>query len=366
MRVHVSRPSIFQYTQTDQFSGVGLGVIQLCQRFGAKFFCTVATDADVMELSTELNVDKQSISVLLPGDNVRSTVQTWLAMNSCGAFDIIVNPQGSSAFTTGIDFLKPMGHYVHIQKRPSDPVDLPSGAPTTHVINLSNLVEHHPAKVAEMLSSLLIEHTSSPFRLPSHPVSFSQLASSATPPAPPFVSLVAIPEKPESIDADPTGQLFDPREIYLLVGGSSELGIRIASWMVSHGALHFVLTSRRGSEALTKMDLMYLHHLKSVNVGVEVVAADARNREEMVAVIDRANEIAPIGGIFLMTVVLRDAAFSRLTQESFDDVYLSKVHVLNTLLSCVNPADLEFLLLFSTIGTVFGNPGQAAYCASQS
>ena len=326
----------------------------------------MATDADAVELSTGFDVDKQSIAVLLPGNNVRSTVQTWLAMNSCVGFDIIFNPQGSSEFTTGIDLLKAMGHYIHNQKSPSDPADLPSGAPTTHVINLSNLVEHYPAKMASILSSLLVEHTSSPFRLPSHPVSFSQLASSATPPTSPLTSLVAIPERPRSIDTDPTGQLFDPRKIYLLLGGSSELGIRITSWMVSHGALHFILTSRRGSEALSKMDLIYLHHLKLANVKVEVVAADARNREEMVAVIDRANEIAPIGGIFLMTVVLRDAAFSHLTQESFDDVYLSKVHALNTLLSCVSPADLEFLLLFSTIATVFGNAGQAAYCASQS
>ncbi|EGO03427.1 hypothetical protein SERLA73DRAFT_83383, partial [Serpula lacrymans var. lacrymans S7.3] len=66
-----------------------------------------------------------------------------------------------------------------------------------------------------------------------------------------------------------------------------------------------------------------------------------------------------------MTVVLRDAKFTNLTQQSFDDVYQSKVDVLTTLLSCVNPASLDFLLLFSTIGSVFGNAGQAAYCASQ-
>ncbi|EGN96478.1 hypothetical protein SERLA73DRAFT_17270, partial [Serpula lacrymans var. lacrymans S7.3] len=72
-----------------------------------------------------------------------------------------------------------------------------------------------------------------------------------------------------------------------------------------------------------------------------------------------------IGGIFLMTVVLRDGKFTNLTQQSFDEVYQSKVDALTTLLSCVNPASLDFLLLFSTIGSVFGNAGQAAYCASQ-
>ena len=58
-------------------------------------------------------------------------------------------------------------------------------------------------------------------------------------------------ERPKSINTDwPT---FDPHKIHLLLGGSNELGIHITSWMVSHGALHFILTSC--GEALTKMDL---------------------------------------------------------------------------------------------------------------
>lgn len=65
-----------------------------------------------------------------------------------------------------------------------------------------------------------------------------------------------------------------------------------------------------------------------------------------------------------MTVVSRDGLFSGMKQESFDNVYFSKV-TLNTLLRLVNPAALDFLLLFSTIGSVFGNAGQSAYCASQ-
>ena len=66
-----------------------------------------------------------------------------------------------------------------------------------------------------------------------------------------------------------------------------------------------------------------------------------------------------------MTVVSRDGLFSGMKQESFDNVYFSKVIALNTLLRLVNPAALDFLLLFSTIGSVFGNAGQSAYCASQ-
>ena len=98
---------------------------------------------------------------------------------------------------------------------------------------------------------------------------------------------------------------------------------------------------------------------------MEVIAADAVDRVKTAAVVAQAKEAGPIGGIFVMTVVLRDAKFTNLTQQSFDDVYRSKVAVLDTLCSCIDPAAIDFLLLFSTIGSVFGNAGQAAYCASQ-
>jgi hypothetical protein len=340
--------------------------VQTCQRIGAKFFCTVSTVADAMKISAEFNVDKQSVAVLVPGDDLRVITQKWLTVSGRTGFDIIFNTQGSSTYTTGIELLEPMGHYIHNQSNPSDQVNIPSGAPTTHVINIPRLVEHYPAKMASTLSTLLVEHSLAPLRISSQIVTLSQTTSSAIHISASSTPIVVIPEIPRLPGLQPTSQLFNPHKSYILLGGSSELGVRIACWMVSRGARSLVLTSRRGPKALTKIDLMYLHYLQMENISVEVIAADARSREDMLTTINRANEIAQVDGILLMTVVLRDAAFSHLNQESFDDVYLSKVHILNTLLSCVNTADLGFLLLFSTIASVFGNAGQAAYCASQS
>ena len=113
------------------------------------------------------------------------------------------------------------------------------------------------------------------------------------------------------------------------------------------------------------MDKVCIRHLQSMDVSLEIIAADALDVEAMSQLIVHAHEKAPIGGIFLMTVVSRDGMFSGMKQESFDEVYLSKVIALNTLLRLVDPAALDFLLLFSTIGSVFGNAGQSAYCASQ-
>ena len=343
---------------------VGFGAVQLCQRFGAKFFCTVATPADGKRLCDELNVDERAIATSLALNDKTSAVQAWLSENKFCGFDIVFNLLGSSISSTIFNLLTAMGQYIHNKSNALDQVSIPVGAPITRVIDVPKLVECYPAKIASSLANLLTAHISAPFKLPSQSTSISQLSGSTPPEALKSEVVIVAPDVPRPIDIK-SGQLFDPRKNYLLIGGSSELGVRISVWMATRGARHIVLTSRRGPEALSKMDKVYIRHLQSMDVSLEIIAADARDLEAMSQLIVHAHEKAPIGGVFLMTVVSRDGLFSGMKQESFDNVYFSKVIALNTLLRLVNPAALDFLLLFSTIGSVFGNAGQSAYCASQ-
>ena len=213
--------------------------MQLCQRFGAKFFCAVATVADAKRLSVELHVDEQSITTLMPGDDISSAIQTWLAMNNLGGFDVIFNLQG-----TEINFMTAMGHYIHHNLTSSDRANIPLGVLITQLIDISTLVERYPSRITASLANLLAAQTSEHFKLLSHSVSFSKISNAA-----PFsiskpLSLPIVPNVQSSIHVTEAGQLFDPQKCYLLVGGSSELGVCITVWMASCGARHFVLTSR--------------------------------------------------------------------------------------------------------------------------
>ena len=338
--------------------------MQLCQRFGAKFFCTVATPADGKQLCDELDVDEQAIATSLALNEKSSAVQTWLSKNKFRGFDIVFNLQGSSISPSIFNLLTAMGQYIHNKSNAVDQVSIPSDAPITRVIDVPRLVECYPSQIASSLANLLTAHITAPFKLRSQSMSVSQLSGSTLPCAPNSEVLVVAPDVPRPINIK-SGLLFDPRKNYLLIGGSSELGVRISVWMATRGARHIILTSRRGPEALGKMDKVYIGHLQTMDVSLEIIAADASDSEAMSQLITHARETAPIGGVFLMTVVSRDGLFSGMKQESFDSVYFSKVIALNTLLHFVNPATLDFLLLFSTIGSVFGNAGQSAYCASQ-
>lgn len=333
--------------------------MQICQHFRAKFLCTVTSISEAEQLSAVLKVDPKSITILLHDGRLSShAIQTWLSSNKLQGFDIVFNPSGRLSHSAAINFLTVKGCYIHNQTSLSEPVTIPVGAPTTHIINLAKLIQHYPSDIASTLSDLFLHHISMPFQC-------SITSSYAADPAAHTASDVR-PSDAKLTGIEQCGQLFNPRKSYLLIGGSSELGVRIAHWMAKHGAQHILLTSRRGSMQLSKPDLMILHHLRSAGVSVEAIAANALSQEETVSVINGIDKVAPVGGIFLMTLVLRDGTFAQLNQESFNDVYLSKVHALNTLLTCIDPTSLDFLLLFSTIGSVFGNAGQATYCASQS
>jgi hypothetical protein len=323
---------------------------------------------DARRLSRELRVHESSIMMSAPGDDISFAIQAWLTKNKLDGFEVAFNLEGTAMHGTELNFMTATGHYIHHQLETTSSsirTNIPLGAPITQVINISTLLERYPTRVTVTLANILAAYTAERFKLPFHSISFSKLNNPACPTILKVESLATAPNVPSSIHVIESGQLFDPGKSYLLVGGSSELGVRIAVWMVSRGARNLVLTSRRGPKALTKVDSQYLYYLRLSGVSVKVFAADAGKERDMTTVMIRANEMASIGGIFLMTVVSRDGLFSSMDQRSFDDVYLSKVQTLNTILTCIDPATLDFLLLFSTIGSVFGNAGQAAYCASQ-
>ena len=79
-------------------------------------------------------------------------------------------------------------------------------------------------------------------------MSVSQLSGSAPPCALKSEALVVAPDVPKNWQQ--IWPIIQPLKNYLLMGGSSELGVRISVWMATCGARHIVLTSRRGPEAV--------------------------------------------------------------------------------------------------------------------
>ena len=320
-------------------------------------FSTVGSKQEAEKLSGSLSIPISNIVLV---DDFSLTTAEWIRTGTIFPLDVVFNGSRKKVYAHGSEHLSAFGSYIHIQCHEAP--EIPSGAASSFILSIDRFAAASPAFLAPAILALLSTHASEPFNICSHTVTMAAYKGSASDDV---HSLIIVPEASRTVRIDPAGQLFDPRKSYILIGGCSELGVRITEWMVHHGARHIFLTSRRGPRGLTRTDNLYVQSMCSAGVQVEVIAADAIDRAKTAAVLAQAKEAGPIGGIFVMTIVLRDSKFTNLTQQSFDDVYQSKVAVLDTLLSCIDPAAIDFMLLFSTIGSVFGNAGQAAYCASQ-
>lgn len=326
-------------------------------------FFTVCSGAEIEALSAEFGIDVESIALNTTAAGALASARAWLKISGLDAFDVVFNTSGRSDLATVEEVLSSFGFYVH-SKDSIEPVRLPADVPSARIVDVVSLIKRYPTKVSSFLDAILKVHSTTPFKISPIVVSFSDLAY----PIQDIKSdqvLVVKTTRPENVRIDPAAQLFDPRKVYLLVGGCSEFGIGITAWMFNHGARHIYLTSRRGRKALSPVDKLYLRDINNKGGDAKALSVDALNKEDMARLIKESEAVGPLGGIMLMTVVLRDSSFANLTQQHFDDVYQSKVAALNVILDLVDLTKIDFNLLFSTIGTVFGNAGQAPYLAAQ-
>ena len=123
------------------------------------------------------------------------------------------------------------------------------------------------------------------------------------------------------------------------------------------------MTGRRGH--ISRSDRLALERLVSdpafPHVTIKIMAADALKPEAMRDVFATANSLGPLGGIFLMSVVLRDDQFLNMDKEKFDTVMNSKIGALNVIRNTIDIDALDFLFLFSSTSALFFNPGPVSY-----
>jgi len=95
------------------------------------------------------------------------------------------------------------------------------------------------------------------------------------------------------------------------------------------------------------------------DLSLQFEACDATSVLEMRRLIDDVKE--PLGGCFLMTLVLSDGLFTSQTEDSIRRVVDAKWGVLKTLDTVAPIQTLDFCVSFSSVSALFGNPGQSNY-----
>lgn len=154
--------------------------------------------------------------------------------------------------------------------------------------------------------------------------------------------------------------LFSGRKTYFLVGLTSEVGLSLCNWMVDNGARYFAITSRT-----PKLDPRSIRQLERKGAYVNVFAldiSDARSLHEVHHLI--VTQMPPIAGVVNAAMVLRDKPFSSMSLDDLELVLEPKVHGSKNLDELFYSTKLDFFILFSSLSSLLGNPGQSNYAAA--
>ncbi len=152
---------------------------------------------------------------------------------------------------------------------------------------------------------------------------------------------------------------LDENASYLVTGGMGALGLLVAQYLATCGARHMLLTGRSGVS--TDDQRSALHALEDAGVKVEVVAADVGNAEDVARVLAMAPRLR---GIVHAAGVLDDGMLMQQNAQRFRKVASPKVDGAWHLHSQTLEYSLDFFVLFSSVASVIGSPGQSNYASA--
>ncbi|CDR18215.1 type I polyketide synthase [Streptomyces iranensis] len=158
-------------------------------------------------------------------------------------------------------------------------------------------------------------------------------------------------------------QLLRPDGAVLVSGGVGGLGRHVARWLAgTHGVRDLVLTSRRGMQTPGAQSLV--DELSELGATATVVACDAADRDAAAAVMALFSDKRPLRGVVHAAGVLDDGVLTDLTPQRLDTVLRPKVDGLWHLHELTQDMELDFFVMFSTISSLMGTPGQGNYAAA--
>ncbi|MBV8312886.1 MAG: SDR family NAD(P)-dependent oxidoreductase, partial [Planctomycetaceae bacterium] len=157
-------------------------------------------------------------------------------------------------------------------------------------------------------------------------------------------------------------RLFRGEATYLISGGLGSLGLKVAQWMVARGARVLVLTTRRGAQGKAAVAV---RELEAQGVRAVVAVCDITRETEIGRILSEIRAtMPPLRGVFHCAGMLDDGILDQMNWDRFSAVTAPKM-IGGWLLHRATLGDeLDHFVLFSSILSLMGSPGQSNYTAA--
>ncbi|MGB7623429.1 MAG: beta-ketoacyl reductase, partial [Terriglobia bacterium] len=155
---------------------------------------------------------------------------------------------------------------------------------------------------------------------------------------------------------------FQPAATYLITGGLGGLGLQVARWLIERGARHLALVGRTAPSAAAQRAL---DDLRAKGGRILVAQGDVAQEADVARVLESIRRGMPeLRGIIHAAGVLDDATLLTLDPERFHSTLAPKTRGAWNLHSLSRNDRLDFFVLFSSVASLLGLPGQGNYAAA--
>ncbi len=359
--------------------GLGMAAIQIARHLGAEIFATAGSDEkrDFLALSGVTHVYNSRDC---------SFVNEILADTKGEGIDVVINSLAGEAMRQSIALLRPFGRFLELGKR--DFVENTSLGLKPFKENISyfaidadqmlaakpQLAKTVFAEVMELLAQGIL----SP--LPCRAFDHTEVKDAfRTMQKAQHMGKIVV--RSAALSRERTGwsengqkgaqrlpeEKTQPAGTWLVSGGLGGFGLAIARHLAERGVSSLVLASRRGMATPGAEELV--REFADRGVALEIVACDMADKaavRNLLTLLGSENsDLPPLEGIIHTAAVFDDKALGNMDEASFERVLAPKfLGAWNLHEATREISNLKHFVLFSSISTMLGNPGQGNYVAA--
>jgi phthiocerol/phenolphthiocerol synthesis type-I polyketide synthase C len=339
--------------------GAGEAAVQVAKQLGAVVIATIAGDAEGNRLEVDHTVDCRALSF----------ASDVLGLTAGRGVQVVFNCLPGMDAAHFLSALSTLGHYIDASGGRSGhkPTIASSQFPSDvsfHRIHGDVVAHARPTFVRNLFQEVMDNLRSGRFTaLPVTTVAAGEITDALQNEAPDGGRTLAI-EFARTTNAGPDvpEPLFHENATYLITGGLGGLGLSIAKRMIAKGVRQLVLLSRKApspaaSDALTQ--------LRSQGANVVTASVDVSDREQVKALLDSiTSSMPPLRGIIHAAGILENGLLIQLNEKRFRSVMDSKITGAWHLHELTRETPLDFFVLFSSLASLIGSPGQGNYSAA--
>ncbi len=345
--------------------GVGIAAVQLARHLGAEVFATAGS------------AEKREFVALLGADHVFDSrslayADQILAATGGEGVDVVLNSLAGEAIRRNLHVLRPFGRFLELGKRDffeNTPIGLrPFKDNISYFgIDADQLLIARPdlaGRVFREVMALFRSGVLSPLPVRAFPaervVDAFRFMQQARQIGKVVVSFDGARIKPQSLLPKRQEIRFDTLGAYLVTGGVSGFGLETALWLANNGAGQVILLSRRGE--LTPGADEAVARIRALGSRAIIISCDVANRDSLAKAL-HYTDLFPLKGVFHAAMVIDDALIANLDPERMSRVLVPKIKGAWNLHELTRDQPLDHFMLYSSMTTYIGNPGQANYVA---